>query len=120
MVPREGSKRLRADDRLSEKVAGLQEEMRKMREAVEGISRYSGEVAAVLRFWWARECARDREIEEEQRVAREEAEKTAEESEEETEGSEVSEASAEVEEMLVDADEVEESAVDAAGSSTLE
>ena len=76
-------KRTRSDDRLAQKVAErvseelveevldlvlekmdeVLEENRRLREVVEGFGDHVGEMALVMRSWWAREARRDREME---------------------------------------------------------
>ena len=50
-------------ERVLEKMDDVLEENRRLREVVEGFGEHVGEMALVMRSWWAREARRDRELE---------------------------------------------------------
>ena len=50
-------------ERVLEKMDEVLEENRRLREVVEGFGEHFGEMALVMRSWWAREARRDRELE---------------------------------------------------------
>ena len=89
-----------------EKMDEVLEENRRLREVVEGFGDHVGEMALVMRSWWAREARRDRELEFGKEKEKEKEEDEEDEVAEETSGEGAGEkAVEELVAMAVDGDE---------------